>query len=80
MVSASAGALLVPHAPGGQFRLTLVLGCWAMFGLSLIASLVVLTLIWQRLATQRVGGGHRSGAVDRGRAVRPVDHRGEPAG
>lgn len=55
MVSASAGALLAPHAPAGQFRLTLVLGCWAMFGLSLIASLVVLTMIWQRLATQRVG-------------------------
>ncbi|WP_436521214.1 TDT family transporter [Actinoplanes sp. HUAS TT8] len=55
MVSASTGALLVPHAPAGQFRLTLVLGCWAMFGLSLVASFVVLTLIWQRLAARPVG-------------------------
>ncbi|KUL26710.1 TDT family transporter [Actinoplanes awajinensis] len=55
MVSASGGALLVPYAPAGQVRLTLLLGCWAMFGMSLIASFVVLTLIWHRLATLRVG-------------------------
>ncbi|MBO1766715.1 TDT family transporter [Allobranchiibius sp. GilTou38] len=55
MVSASTGALLVPHTPAGQARLTLVLACYAMFGLALIASLVVITLIWYRLATQKVG-------------------------
>ncbi|MFI1990706.1 TDT family transporter [Actinoplanes sp. NPDC020271] len=55
MVSATTGALLVPHAPAGQIRLALVLGCWAMFGLSLVASFVVLTMIWQRLAVHRVG-------------------------
>jgi C4-dicarboxylate transporter/malic acid transport protein len=50
MVSAATGALLVPHAPAGQVRLTLLLACYAMFGISLIASLIVITLIWGRLA------------------------------
>jgi C4-dicarboxylate transporter/malic acid transport protein len=49
MVSAATGALLVPHAPAGQVRLTLLLACYAMFGISLIASLIVITLIWGRL-------------------------------
>lgn len=53
MVSASTGALLVPHAPAGQARLTLLLCCYALFGLALIASLIVITLIWQRLAVHR---------------------------
>ncbi|MEV6347408.1 TDT family transporter [Actinoplanes sp. NPDC051851] len=55
MVSAATGALLVPYLPAGQLRLTLVVLCWAMFGLSLVAALVVITLIWQRLAAHRVG-------------------------
>jgi tellurite resistance protein TehA-like permease len=55
MVSASTGALLVPYAPAGQPRLTLLLSCYAMFGISLLASLVVITLIWGRLAVHKVG-------------------------
>lgn len=50
MVSASTGAALIPHLAAGQARLTLLLGCYAMFGLSLIASLVILSLVWARLA------------------------------
>lgn len=53
MVSASTGALLVPHAPAGQIRLTLLMACYAMFGLSLIASIIVITLIWYRLAIHK---------------------------
>ncbi|RJO79387.1 C4-dicarboxylate ABC transporter [Nocardia panacis] len=49
MVSAAMGALLVPHTPAGQWRLTLILLCLAMFGVSLIAALVTTTLIWSRL-------------------------------
>ncbi|ATL70114.1 TDT family transporter [Nocardia terpenica] len=49
MVSAATGALLVPHTPEGQPRLTLMLGCYALFGISLIAALVTITLIWSRL-------------------------------
>jgi C4-dicarboxylate transporter/malic acid transport protein len=55
MVSASTGALLIPYTSSGQTRLTLVLGCYAMFGLSLMASLVTITLIWHRLAARKTG-------------------------
>jgi C4-dicarboxylate transporter/malic acid transport protein len=55
MVSAATGALLVPFAPPGQLRLTLLLACYALFGLSLLPSVVITTLIWQRLAMHKVG-------------------------
>ncbi|MET7395106.1 TDT family transporter [Dactylosporangium sp. NPDC005572] len=55
MVSASTGALLVPYTPAGQPRTTLILLCYAMFGLSLIASLIIITVIWNRLAQHRTG-------------------------
>ncbi len=55
MVSASTGALLLPYAPAGQARETLLWSCYGFFGLSLVASLVVITLIWNRLAQHKVG-------------------------
>lgn len=55
MVSASTGALLLPFVPSGQLRETMLFACYAMFGLSLIASLVVITLIWSRLAHHKIG-------------------------
>ncbi len=55
MVSAATGALLLPHLPTGPARLALLLACYAFFGLSLIASLVVITLICVRLAGHGVG-------------------------
>jgi C4-dicarboxylate transporter/malic acid transport protein len=55
MVSASTGALLIPYAPAGQAQLTLLLCCYAMFGMSLFASIIITTLIWQRLAVHKVG-------------------------
>ncbi|WP_128803546.1 MULTISPECIES: TDT family transporter [unclassified Streptomyces] len=51
MVSASQGPLLVPHLPPGQPRETLLLACFAMFGLSLLATLVMLPVIFARLIT-----------------------------
>ncbi|MFJ5779635.1 TDT family transporter [Streptomyces sp. NPDC093094] len=53
MVSAAQGPLLVPHLPAGQARETLLLGCLALFGLSLLATLVMLPLVFARL----VAGG-----------------------
>jgi C4-dicarboxylate transporter/malic acid transport protein len=50
MVSAATGAALIAHLPAGQLRLTLLLACYSMFGLSLIASLVIISLVWARLA------------------------------
>ena len=55
MVSASTGALLLPYASAGQGQQTLLWACYAMFGLSLLASIIVITLIWSRLAQHRVG-------------------------
>ena len=55
MVSASTGALLVPHVPAGQPRLALLLACYAMFGLSLIASLLVISRIGDRLLHHGTG-------------------------
>ncbi len=53
MVSAATGALLVPYAGGGQARLTLLLGCYAMFGISLPASVIIIPLVWSRLVTHK---------------------------
>ena len=53
MVSAALGPLLVPHLPPGQPRETLLLACFAMFGLSLLATLLMLPLVFARL----VAGG-----------------------
>ena len=55
MVSASTGALLIPYVAPGPGRLDLLMACYAMFGLALIASLVVITLIWFGLAVHGVG-------------------------
>jgi tellurite resistance protein TehA-like permease len=55
MVAAASGPALVPHLPAGahQAREALLLGCYAMFGLSLLATLMMLPLVWGRLL--RVG-------------------------
>jgi len=50
MVSAATGALLIPHIAGASGRATLLYGCYAMLGLSLLASLIIITMIWSRLA------------------------------
>ncbi|WP_069173355.1 TDT family transporter [Streptomyces griseus] len=49
MVSAAVGPLLVPELPPGQARGALLLACYAMFGMSLLATLVVLPLVFARL-------------------------------
>lgn len=50
MVAAASGALLIPHMDEGVGRATMLYGCYAMFGLSLIASLIIITMVWSRLA------------------------------
>lgn len=51
MVSAALGPALVPHLPAGQPRQTLLLACFALFGLSLLATLLMLPLVFARLIT-----------------------------
>ncbi|HEX3716153.1 MAG TPA: TDT family transporter [Trebonia sp.] len=53
MVSAANGALLIPYTAAGQARLTMLLGCYAMFGISLFASVIIITLLWGRLVTYK---------------------------
>lgn len=50
MVSAATGALLIPHVASATGRATLLYACYAFFGLSLIAALIVISMVWSRLA------------------------------
>lgn len=55
MVSAATGALLLPYTAAGQERATLLAACYAMFGLSLLASVVIIVQVWSRLTVYKVG-------------------------
>jgi len=55
MVSAATGAALIARLPAGEARLDLLLACAAMFGLSLLAAFVIITLLWSRLVHHGVG-------------------------
>lgn len=59
MVSAATGALLLPHMAAGTGRTTMLYGCYAMFGLSLVAALIIITMIWSRLALYGTSGTTR---------------------
>jgi C4-dicarboxylate transporter/malic acid transport protein len=55
MVSAATGAALIAHLPAGQARITMLLACYGMFGVSLFISLITITLLWGRLAFHGLG-------------------------
>lgn len=55
MVSAASGALLAAHLPDGAFRQAMVLGCYALFGVSLFATMVIVPQIWQRFVQHGPG-------------------------
>ena len=59
MVSATVGAMLVPYAPEGVLRQTLFYLCFAQFGLSLLAALIIIAMIWSRLAHHGTSGTSR---------------------
>src|ERR1700761_70719 len=59
MVSAATGALLIPHVATGTGRQTMLYGCYALFGLSLVASIIIITMIWSRLAHYGTSGTAR---------------------
>ncbi|MBT2506005.1 TDT family transporter [Streptomyces sp. ISL-98] len=52
MVSAAIGPQLIPHLPDGQWQESMLLACYAMFGVSLLATLLMLPLIFARLVHQ----------------------------
>ncbi|MBS1691560.1 MAG: TDT family transporter [Actinobacteria bacterium] len=49
MVSATTGALLLPHIGTGQLGLALLAGCYAMFGLSLSVGLLTMAMVYARM-------------------------------
>jgi C4-dicarboxylate transporter/malic acid transport protein len=55
MVSAATGALLIPYVGSAQGRLTLLLACYAMFGISLFASVIIIAQVWSKLVTHKPG-------------------------
>ena len=59
MVSAATGALLLSHMAAGTGRQTMLYGCYAMFGLSLVASLNIIVMIWSRLTLYGTSGSAR---------------------
>ena len=59
MVSAAAGGLLIPHMAPGTGRTTMLYGSYAMFGLSLFAALIVISMIWSRLTLYGTSGTAR---------------------
>ncbi|SPM40178.1 Tellurite resistance protein TehA and related permeases [Mycobacterium numidiamassiliense] len=59
MVSAAMGALLLSHMDPGTGRQTMLYGCYAMFGLSLLASLNIIAMIWSRLVLYGTSGTAR---------------------
>jgi len=59
MVSAATGALLIPHMAPGSGRATMFYGCYAMFGLSLLVSLIIISMVWSRLALYGTSGTAR---------------------
>lgn len=59
MVTAASGALLIPHMAAGTGRQTMLYGCYALFGLSLVASLNIIAMIWSRLTHHGTSGTAR---------------------
>lgn len=55
MVSAATGALLIPEIPEGQLRQTFMVGLYGCFGLTLLASMILIPIIWAKLAVHGVG-------------------------
>lgn len=50
MVSAATGAALIPHLPEGSARLTMLIGCYALFGMALAAAIVTMFVVIVHLA------------------------------
>lgn len=53
MVSAANGAMLVPHIADPGLRVTMLTACYAMFGISLFATLCLVPQIWRKLVRHK---------------------------
>lgn len=59
MVSATIGAMIIPHTQDLLLQQTLLYACYAMFGISLMAAFIIISLIWGRLAHSGTSSGAR---------------------
>ncbi len=59
MVSAAVGAMFIPLLQDTLLQQTLLYACYAMFGVSLMGAMIIITLIWGRLAHSGSSGGAR---------------------
>lgn len=59
MVSAAIGAMLIPYVTDVISQQTMLYACYAMFGVSFFCALIIITLIWSRLAHSGTSGGAR---------------------
>ena len=56
MVAAAGRGPAHSARPAGAARQTMLYGCYAMFGLSLIAALIIVSMIWSRLVLYGTSG------------------------
>ncbi|MFC5181206.1 TDT family transporter [Actinomadura harenae] len=54
MVAAATGPALIPHLPEGQARAAMLYGCYAMFGVSLMLTMMLLPVVWHRIAHDKL--------------------------
>jgi C4-dicarboxylate transporter/malic acid transport protein len=59
MVSAAIGAMIIPHMQDVLLQQTMLYACYAMFGISLMAAMIIINLIWGRLAHSGTSSGAR---------------------
>jgi C4-dicarboxylate transporter/malic acid transport protein len=59
MVSATIGSMFLLHMAHSAAQQTLLYGMYACFGMSLMASVIIITLIWSRLAHSGTSGSAR---------------------
>ena len=59
MVSATIGSMFLSHMAHSAAQQTLLYGMYACFGMSLMASVIIITLIWSRLAHSGTSGSAR---------------------
>ncbi|MDO5053596.1 MAG: C4-dicarboxylate ABC transporter, partial [Pseudoclavibacter sp.] len=55
MVSASAGAAIVPHLPAGEARTDLLAACAMLFGATIVPALLIMGQLWARLVRHGPG-------------------------
>lgn len=59
MVSAAIGALMIPMLDNLALQQLMLYGCYALFGCSLFAAMIITTMIWSRLTHSGSSGGAR---------------------